>query len=754
MKKNVKIFAAFDKDVEEDIVRFGDFLRGLNVQCSNLEFTIFKSEKELCESLERPKEQIDGELEVCECFLLVSGGEYTLDKLNRAIEQYAKTRVNPDIHIFVNAANKGAEKIINFFASEKYGHYVEQFRHIDTFKVKFLIWLRAKHKDFTYETDTDIHGTPVIKVGGNPVSSLVDFDALLNNEDYQDDKKKLIRKRAQCEKYREEALRAEGKERDDLWDEISALAKEIERLQDRIAAMERDTLSLYQNYARMTLESGYNAKLKLARECIEQGELDRARKVLDPDGSINNLRAMADENEVLAARMETNKKTAEQEINVLFAEIDRLKLDAGNINRFEEIEKSYANIEYFQEKLGMEITVLYAYAEFLAEQNKYNAAIEKYTKELTRCRILAQTNPDAYLPDLAKTLDKTAVMRYYTNSYAEAEANYAEALKIKRKLAEANPDAYLPDVALTLNNLANLQIETNRYAQAEANYAEALAITLKLTETNPDAYLPKLAMVLDNIANLQIETNRYAEAESNYTESLAIKRRLAQTGEDAYLSDVAMTLNNLAVLQINTGRYAQAEANYTESLAIRRKLAESNPNAYLPNVATTLNNLANLQKDTNRYEEAESNITESLSIRRKLAESNPDMYLPNVAVTLNSLASLQINTNRYEEAEANITEALEIRRKFAQTNPDAHLPNLAIMLNNLASLQAYMNRYTQAESNYTEALEILTDFFDKTPEKYRDDLINVIEGLIEVKEELSKDEEAAELGKRLDELYM
>ena len=195
MKKRIKIFVAFDKDVEEDVVRFGDFLCGLNAKCSGVEFSVFKSEKELCESLEWPKEQTDGELNACEYFLLILGGtsdEYALDKLNRAIERYAQTHGNPDIHIFVNAANKGAEKVISYFASEKYEHYVEQFKHSDTLKAKFLIWLSAKQKDFTYETDTDIRGTPVIKVGGKPVTSLLDFDALLNNENYQHEKKMLI----------------------------------------------------------------------------------------------------------------------------------------------------------------------------------------------------------------------------------------------------------------------------------------------------------------------------------------------------------------------------------------------------------------------------------------------------------------------------------------------------------------------------------------------------------------------------------
>ena len=616
MKKNIKIFAAFDKDVEEDVVRFSDFLCGLNAHCSGVEFSVFKSEKELCESLERVEEQIDGELETCEYFLLILGGannEYALDKLNLAIEQYEKTHGNPDIHIFVNAANKGADEVINFFASEKYEHYVEQFKHNDTLKAKFLIWLSAKQKDFIYETDTDIHGTPVIKVGGNPVSSLVDFDALLNNKDYQREKETLIDKRKEHEEIRQEALKAEGEERDYLWDEISALAKEIKELQNKIAARERDTLVLYRNYAKMTLESGYNEKLKRAREYIEQGKLEMARKVLDPEGSINNLEALENKKKRREVEEETEKKIAEQEINIQFAEIDRLKLDTGNKNRFEEIEKRYDYIERFQKNLGLEMTVLFDYAYFLAEQNKHNAAIEKYTQELARCRKLAETNPE---------------------------------------------------------------------------------------------YFSHAATMLNNLANLQTKTNRHKEAESNYTEALAIRRKLAETNPDAYLSDVANTLNNLATLQADTNRHKEAESNYTEALAIRRKLAETNPDAYLSDVAKALSNLASLQIDTNRHKEAESNYTEALAIRRKLAESNPDAYLPNVATTLNKLAGLQ----------------------------------------------AKINRHTEAEANYAEAFKIYIDFFDRAPDKYRDNLIKVLEGLIEVKEKLLKNEETAELKKKLEEL--
>jgi predicted ATP-grasp superfamily ATP-dependent carboligase len=99
--------------------------------------------------MKQQKEHIDAELDTCEYFLLILGGkndEFALDKLNRAIERYAKTHGNPDVHIFVNAANKDADSVISFFASELYEHYVEQYKHHDTLKAKFLTWFSAKQK--------------------------------------------------------------------------------------------------------------------------------------------------------------------------------------------------------------------------------------------------------------------------------------------------------------------------------------------------------------------------------------------------------------------------------------------------------------------------------------------------------------------------------------------------------------------------------------------------------------------------------
>ena len=67
-------------------------------------------------------------------------------------------------------------------------------------------------------------------------------------------------------------------------------------------------------------------------------------------------------------------------------------------------------------------------------------------------------------------------------------------------MAEKNPQAYLPDVAATLNNLANLHRNRNEHEPAEAKYTEALEIRQELAEKNPQAYLPDVAVTLGNMA--------------------------------------------------------------------------------------------------------------------------------------------------------------------------------------------------------------------------------------------------------------
>ena len=127
---------------------------------------------------------------------------------------------------------------------------------------------------------------------------------------------------------------------------------------------------------------------------------------------------------------------------------------------------------YLQHDLGL----------YLHEQKLYHLVEDYYVQSLKELRERATANPDAFLPDVAMTLNNLANLHSDLNRFEMAEKEFKEALEIYRELAKANPDAFLPDVATTLNNLAALHSDLNRFEMAEEEYKEALVI-LKLIRT-------------------------------------------------------------------------------------------------------------------------------------------------------------------------------------------------------------------------------------------------------------------------------
>ena len=83
----------------------------------------------------------------------------------------------------------------------------------------------------------------------------------------------------------------------------------------------------------------------------------------------------------------------------------------------------------------------------------------------------------------------------------EALAASQEAVDLYRQLAAARPDAFLPDLAMSLNNLGIRLSDLGRREEALAASQEAVDIYRRLAAARPDAFLPDLAMSLNNLAN-------------------------------------------------------------------------------------------------------------------------------------------------------------------------------------------------------------------------------------------------------------
>jgi hypothetical protein len=108
----------------------------------------------------------------------------------------------------------------------------------------------------------------------------------------------------------------------------------------------------------------------------------------------------------------------------------------------------------------------------------------------------------AHTTDPAKQAELHAIHAFRLANAGRREQALApaeEAVAIRRRLAEANPDAYLPNLAQSLNILGIVLLELGRREQSLAVVEEAVAIRRRLAEANPDAYLPDLAQSLNNL---------------------------------------------------------------------------------------------------------------------------------------------------------------------------------------------------------------------------------------------------------------
>jgi tetratricopeptide (TPR) repeat protein len=345
---------------------------------------------------------------------------------------------------------------------------------------------------------------------------------------------------------------------------------------------------------------------------------------------------------------------------------------------------------------GVDPTVLEALESLLptGRHIDLDIAAAAITSALTRHRLAHTTDPAEH----ARLHAIHAVRLANAGRREEALAPAEEAASTYRRLAEANPDAYLPELAMSLNSLGGRLAGLGQREQALARIEEATGIYRRLAEADPAAWLPDFATSLSNVGIRLAELGRQEEGCAHAEEATGIYRRLAEANPAAHLPDLAMSLDNLGVHLAGLGRRHDGVNPAEEATGIYRRLAEANPAVYLPNLAMSLNNLGKLLSDLGRQEQALGHTEGAVSIHRRLAQANPAAFEPDLATSLINLG-LQLAALNRREALAPAEEATEMYRRLAKTNPAAYLPDLAV------SLRAYARTCTMIDHNLPKALE-------------------------------------------------
>jgi tetratricopeptide (TPR) repeat protein len=250
----------------------------------------------------------------------------------------------------------------------------------------------------------------------------------------------------------------------------------------------------------------------------------------------------------------------------------------------------------------------------------------------------------------ALLLGQLATFRHLIARREEALTAASEALAIRRELAASRPDAFLPDLAMSLNNCGNILSKLGRGEEALAAAGEALEIYRELAASKRGTFLPYVAASQNNYGIRLSELARKEEALGSAGEALKIYRELAAKSPDSFLPDVAMSLNNYGNRLSELGRREDALAAAREALDVYRELAATKPDSFLPNLASSLNNYGNRLNALERREEGLAAARKALEIRRQLAAKRPDAFLPDLARSFGSIAEILRGLDRHQEA--------------------------------------------------------------------------------------------------------
>ncbi len=109
-------------------------------------------------------------------------------------------------------------------------------------------------------------------------------------------------------------------------------------------------------------------------------------------------------------------------------------------------------------------------------------------RQVDAARASSDRDGEAFLPDLAMSLNNLATMQSAVGRREEALGTAEEAVKIRRELARRNEEAFLPDLATSLGAMSQVYAAGEDWPAAHRCLAEAVPALLPVFEALPPAY--------------------------------------------------------------------------------------------------------------------------------------------------------------------------------------------------------------------------------------------------------------------------
>ena len=650
--------------------------------------------------------------DMCFFIFFTRAGEFTQQEFEVAFEKFRKDG-KPKIYIYFKNLQDGekAEDSVREFMNRidnELSHYHGVFDHIDTIKLRILLNLKLQEMDFV---SVEFENGKCVVDGKNAldISNVSEFanNALLQQlqkelaeieEEYLQMKPIYVKGGASesfCRKYAETASK-----RQNLIDTIEELQKNIFNMSLRICKDE--------------VHGEITARQKEAYRRFELGDYEGCMAVLDSEEIDNDFFAFEKQEE------QKLKKRAGIYIKEHKTAIDILMTMVNYKSRFNEIEERYEKIVKVAEKYKVELYVVYDYAIYLKNQNKYKKALQT-AQELER---IYEDNP--YIADNDDKSGLYNLLGLICNDMSSmkdsAEHYLKKAIEIREELAKENPDRFNAGLAMSYNNAGLFYDDQGNAEKAEYYYKKAIEIMEELAKENPDRFYAGLATSYNNAGVFYNDQGKTEKAGYYYKKATEIYEELAKENPDRFNADLAMSYNNAGVFYYNQGNAEKAGYYLKKTIEIREELAKENPDRFNSDLASSYNNAGIFYYNQGKTEKAEYYYKKAIEIREELAKENPDRFNSDLAESYISSGVFYDAQGNAEKADYYYKKAIEIREELAQENPDRFNACLAMSYNNAGGFYDDQGNAEKADYYYKKAIRMYVELAKENPNRFNADL--------------------------------
>ena len=501
--KIIKIMIAASEEMHEEKLEFTNLIEHLNevLEPRGIELKRIKWNPETEGSIEEYKAKLK-ECEMCLTLYWRDLAGNSGQELDTAYQELKGGNNPRNLYVFFKEPTEDLTQALKDFKANfvtRYGHFYCKFENVDTMNLHFILQFEAYQNRIQDKQDKLIKvADGKVKVGDIDFVDLNKVPFAAFNKEYQRLQKELLELDSQIATISVQyAANTQNKE---LLQELTSVGAARSKVADEFEKYQTHLYDIALNFAKTAGEK-YSERMRKARELFELGDAIGADQILNMeemkrDRLRESEQKKAHEENLEILMNEFLDKTKTVMTNTLFSIPERFKIAC---EAYEEAISIAREIHLDEEKLA---SILFDYAYLKTDFNRMHEAVQLYLEVLRIRRQLAESNPDAYMPDVATTLNNLASLQSDLGHYDEAEKNYQEALRIRRQLADSTPDAYMPYVAMTLWNLALSQNEQKKYKEEKRTWAKALEAFEWLEQHSERSYADEINKIKGFIREL------------------------------------------------------------------------------------------------------------------------------------------------------------------------------------------------------------------------------------------------------------